>query len=66
MTASAASDLSLREMLVVEDDSDILDFRCDRTSLQLWPQIRVAFLRMMMSDLLYGCEKDFYKNSGIW
>jgi len=56
MTASAASDLSLREMLVVEDDSDILDFSCDCTGLQVWPQIRVAFLRMMLSDLIYGVQ----------
>lgn len=56
MTVSTASDLSLRELLIVEDDSAILDFRCDQTGILVWPQIRVAFLRMMLSDLIYGVK----------
>ena len=54
MTLQSASALSLRDLLVIEDDPALLDFRCSSTELPLWPQIRVALFRMMMSDLLYG------------
>ena len=54
MTLQSASALSLRDLLVIEDDPALLDFRCSTTELPLWPQIRVALFRMMMSDLLYG------------
>jgi hypothetical protein len=54
MTLQSASALSLRDLLVIEDDPALLDFRCSITELPLWPQIRVALFRMMMSDLLYG------------
>lgn len=45
---------TLSDLLVVEDDPALLDFRCSATELPHWPQVRVAFLRMMMSDLVYG------------
>ncbi len=45
--------LTMRDMLVIEDDSTVLDFSCAGTGLPLWPQIRVAFFRMLMSDSLY-------------
>lgn len=54
MSSRAVRELTLHELLVVEDDSAILDFLCSATGLPLWPQIRVALFRMMMSDLLYG------------
>ena len=56
MSDRAARVPSLQEMLVVEDDSDILKFQCARTGLLLWPQVRVAFFRMVMSDLFYGVQ----------
>lgn len=46
-------DASLAELLVVENDAAILEFKCPKTGLLLWPLVRMAFLRMMMSDLLY-------------
>ena len=46
--------LSSGPVLVIEDDLALLDFRCSATELPLWPQVRVALFRMMMSDLLYG------------
>lgn len=46
--------LTLRDLLVIEDDPTILDFRCGITALPLWPQIRAVLFRMIMSDLLYG------------
>lgn len=54
MTLQSASELSLRDLLLIEDDPALLDFRCGITELPLWSQIRVALFRMMMSDLLYG------------
>lgn len=45
---------TLHDMLVVEDDPALLEFLCGGTSLPLWPQVRLAMFRMMMSDLLYG------------
>ena len=47
-------DLTLAQLLVVEDDASLLEFECPQTGLPLWPQIRIAFFRMLISDLLYG------------
>jgi hypothetical protein len=44
----------LHELLVVEDDAAILDFRCAHTGILLWPLIRMMFLRMIISDLYYA------------
>lgn len=38
----------------MEDDAELLEYRCSQTRLPLWPLIRIAFIRMVMSDLLYG------------
>lgn len=46
--------LTLQDLLAVEDDAALLDFRCPRTGLLLWPLVRVAVLRSVMSELLYG------------
>lgn len=54
MSQHNTSALSLRDLLVIEDDSALMHFRCSATELPLWPQIRVALFRMMMSDLIYG------------
>lgn len=47
---------TLGDLLVAEDDPAILEYRCGQTGVLLWPHIRVVFLRMMMSDLLYETE----------
>jgi hypothetical protein len=49
-------EIPLRDLLIIEDDPEILNFRCEETGLLLWPQIRTAVLRMMMSDMLYGAS----------
>ena len=54
MSQHSSSELTLRDLLIVEDDPALVDFRCHATELPLWPQVRVALFRMMMSDLLYG------------
>lgn len=45
---------TLEELLVIEDDPAILEFKCRQTQIPFWPLIRGMFLRMMMSDLLYS------------
>ncbi len=54
MTTHSVRSLALSDLLVIEDDSALLEFCCSATGLPLWPQIRVMVFRMMMSDLLYG------------
>ena len=44
---------TLRDLLAVEDDPRFLGFKCDETGLLLWPLIRLPFLRLILSDLLY-------------
>lgn len=44
---------SLRDVLVIEDTADILDFKCEKTSISLWILIRNYFLREVISDILY-------------
>jgi len=56
MSARQIDTPTLHDMLVIENDPAVLGFRCAVTDLPLWPQIRVALLRMMMSDLLYGVQ----------
>lgn len=46
----------LHELLVVEDDPDIMDFKCALTGTVLWPLIRMMFLRMIISDLYYAAS----------
>ncbi len=49
-------EVPLSDLLIIEDDPEILNFRCDETGLLLWPQIRTVVLRMMMADMLYGAS----------
>ena len=51
-------EISLQDILALEDDASVLDFRCDDTDLPLWPLIRIVVIRMVMSDLLYGTSLD--------
>ena len=56
MSSRAVRELTLHELLIVEDDSAILDFRCNQTGILFWPLVRLVFLRMMLSDLVYGVK----------
>lgn len=51
-------DRSLQDLLMIEDDPAILEYRCTRTDVLLWPLIRVVMLRVIMSDLFYGTSLD--------
>jgi hypothetical protein len=48
------STFGLRDILVIEDDEALLDFKCQETGHLLWPLIRIQFIRFILSDLLYG------------
>ncbi len=48
------SELSLKEVLAVEDTPEALAFTCPNSSDLLWPIIRLPFLRFILSDLCYG------------
>lgn len=45
--------MDLPQLLTIEDDLAILDFRCPSSGYLLWPLIRVQCLRFAMSDHLY-------------
>lgn len=44
---------SLEDILVVENDSAFLDFKCPATGYLLWPLIRQEFIQSIISDLVY-------------
>ena len=47
-------EVTLREILPIEDSVEMLEIRCPDTGIPLWSTIRVPFLRLIMGDLLYG------------
>lgn len=47
-------ELSLRQVLAIEDEPGLEGFVCPDTGVPLWMLIRSAFIRMIMSDRLYG------------
>jgi hypothetical protein len=47
---------TLAEILQIEDDVGIVDVLCPSTGLPVWPQVRLAYLRTILSDLVYGTE----------
>jgi hypothetical protein len=47
-------DITLKEILIIEDSEEIALICCPNTGIPLWTTIRVPLLRMMMEDLLYG------------
>ena len=55
---TARAELSLQDILRLEDDEAVLGFRCPDTNVLLWPLIRIVVIRMVMSDLLYGTSLD--------
>ncbi len=44
---------TLQDILVIEDDLEILSYRCPDTGYLLWPLIRNTFIRFIKSDLHY-------------
>lgn len=63
MTTSPS--ITLAQLLIVEDDPSLLDFQCPETDILLWPHIRTVFMRMAMSDLLYGTPLDGSVSKGV-
>ena len=45
--------VSLRDILEIENEEEILSFRCPDTGYLLWPLMRNLFIRFIMSDMLY-------------
>jgi hypothetical protein len=45
---------TIDDLLAVEDDGAILESRCPKTGLLLWPLVRIAFMREILGELLYG------------
>lgn len=43
----------MQDILEIENDEEILSFRCPDTGYLLWPLIRNVFIRFIMSDMLY-------------
>lgn len=56
---------TLAQLLEVENDPRLLEFRCARTGVLLWPYVRTVFIRMAMSDLLYGTPLDGSVSKGV-
>jgi hypothetical protein len=47
-------EITLLDILHIEESKEILEIRCPDTGIPLWSTIRVPFIRLIMSDLLYG------------
>jgi hypothetical protein len=45
--------ITLQDILEIENDEEILSFKCPEAGYLLWPPIRNVFIRFVMSDLLY-------------
>lgn len=60
-----AQPITLAELLVVEDDAALLEFRCADTGILLWPLVRTVFFRMAMSDFMYGTPLDGSVSRGV-
>jgi len=56
---------TLAQLLEVENDPRLLEFSCAATGVLLWPHIRTVFIRMAMSDLLYGTPLDGSVSKGV-
>ncbi len=59
------SGVTLQDLLVVEDDPLILDFRCGATGIPVWTQIRSEVVRKMISDLFYQGAWDGTTNAAV-
>jgi hypothetical protein len=47
-------ELTLSDILRIEDTADVLEICCPDTGIPLWTTIRIALLRLIRGDLLYG------------
>ena len=54
MKSTRRNDVSLQEILTIENDSNVFSAVDTDYGVQLWPLIRVAVIRTIMSDLLYS------------
>ncbi len=48
-----SQDITLSDILQVENDVSFLEFRCPETGVLLWPLIRMQFFRSIISDFFY-------------
>jgi hypothetical protein len=49
----ADDEITISDLLFIEDDAAILDYCCPQTGLLLWPHIRIVVFRMILTDFLY-------------
>lgn len=47
-------EVTLADLLRIEDTPELLALTCSRTNIPVWSVMRVAFLRRIMGDLLFG------------
>ena len=45
--------MTLMDVLAIEDDIEILGIYCPITNIPIWPLIRVFYIRMILSDLVF-------------
>jgi hypothetical protein len=53
MSHSEPNSLLLRDILAIEDDEEILSFRCPRTGYFAWPTVRHNFVSYLMHELAF-------------
>lgn len=63
--APAPRELTLDDLLQIEDDALVPELQCPVTGIPLWSQVRVHFIRMAMTDLLYGTTLTGTSNSKV-
>lgn len=61
----ATPQFTLAQLLETENDPALLGFTCTQTGILLWPHVRTVFIRMAMSDLLYGTPLDGSVSKGV-
>lgn len=53
-TSWAGDPIGFDDILRIEDTPDILAPHCPRTGMLIWPNVRLAFFRTILGDLLYS------------
>ena len=48
--ATATPSLTMCDLLQIEDTPELMEFRCVSTAVPIWPQVRIAFFRMIIAD----------------
>ena len=54
MNTTQQREVTLGDILTIEDDLALLDYQCNNIGIPVWPLVRVPFLRAIMSAMLYG------------